>query len=83
VECPLLRDLHKFYVAPLLAMAADWRALLNSGLREEELRDLRGHGRTGRPLGSETFVERLERMVGRVLRPQKGDRPSKLRRIPK
>jgi putative transposase len=46
-------------VAPLLAMIADWRALLNSGLREEELRHLRGHGRTGRPLGSATFVERL------------------------
>jgi putative transposase len=68
--------------APLLAMIPDWRALLNSAVREEELRDLREHGRTGRPLGSASFLDRLETMVGRILRPQKGGRPSKLRKIP-
>ena len=69
-------------VAPLLAMVNDWRGFLNSAIREEELRDLREHGRTGRPLGNATFVERLEAIVGRVLRPQKGGRPSKLRTLP-
>ena len=61
--------------ARLLAMIADWRALLDSTVRKEELRDLREHGRTGRPLGSVSFLDRLESMVGRVLRPQKGGRP--------
>jgi putative transposase len=70
------RDDRLVKVAPLLAMIADWRALLESALSEEELRDLRGHSRTGRPLGDETFVERLECTVGRALKPQKrGPKP--------
>jgi putative transposase len=76
------RDDRLATVAPLLAMVGDWRAFLNSAIREEDLRDLREHGRTGRPLGSATFLDRLEAMVGRILRPQKGGRPSKLRRVP-
>jgi putative transposase len=69
-------------VAPLLGMIPDWNAFLRSAMREEELHDLRRHSRTGRPLGSVTFLERLEGMVGRVLTPQKGGRPSKLRKLP-
>ena len=70
-------------VAPLLAIIGDWRALLDSALAEEELRDFRRHGRTGRPLGSAAFLDRLESMVGRVLRARKGGRPRKLRKLPK
>ena len=36
-------------------MVADWAAFLDSALPEEELRELRQHGRTGRPLGSSSF----------------------------
>jgi len=68
--------------ARLPEMIADWRAFLDRGVREEELRDLREHGRTGRPLGSASFLDRLESIVGRVLRPQKGGRPSRLRKLP-
>ena len=32
---------------------------------------LHRHARTGRPLGSESFIGRLERRLGRTLRPQK------------
>jgi putative transposase len=66
-------------VAPLLAMVGDWQGLLNSALREEEFKELRSHGRTGRPLGDETFLERLKALVGRILRRQKGGRPKKQR----
>ena len=76
------RDDRLVKVAPLSAMVADWAAFLDSALPEEELRELREHGRTGRPLGSSSFLDRLEGMVGRVLRPQKGGRPTKLRRLP-
>ncbi len=71
------RDDSLVKVAPLLAMVGDWKGLLNSALREEELRELRGHVRTGRPLGDESFLERLEGLVGRILKPQKGGRPRK------
>ena len=69
-------------VGPLLAMVADWKSFLDSAVREEELRELHQHGRTGRPLGDEPFLDRLEQMAGRILRPQKGGRPPKLRRMP-
>jgi putative transposase len=69
-------------VGPLSAMVADWAAFLDSALPEEELRGLREHGRTGQPLGGTYFLDRLEGMVGRVLRPQKERRPSMLRRLP-
>jgi putative transposase len=58
-------------VAPSLAMIADWRAFLNSAMPEADLRDMRRHSRTGRPLGDDTFLARLEGMIGRVLRPKK------------
>ena len=72
------RDDRLVQVAPLLAMVGDWRGLLDSALPEEQLRELRQHARTGRPLGSAAFLDRLENMVGRILRPQKGGRPRKL-----
>ena len=64
-------------VGPLLAMIGDWQGLLHSALGEEELKQLRRHGRTGRPLGDEGFLERLEALVGRVLKPRKGGQPRK------
>jgi putative transposase len=65
-------------VAPLLKMVGDWRAFLRSAIPEEQLRALAQHDRTGRPLGSPAFVERLEKRVGRVLKPQKpGPKPKR------
>ena len=64
-------------VSPLLAMASDWRRLLCSAVGEEELRALRRRERTGRPLGDEEFMVRLEQHLGRVLRRQKPGRKSK------
>ncbi len=70
------RDDQLVKVAPMLALIGDWRAFLNSAVPEEELRDIRRHGRTGRPLGDETFVGRLEEILGRVIKPQKrGPKP--------
>lgn len=44
----------------------------DSGHGEVRLLELGEHRRMGQPLGNPAFVERLDRMVGRVLRPQKG-----------
>jgi putative transposase len=76
------RDDRLVRAAPLAAMIGDWRSFLNSAIQEEELRDLREHGRTGCPLGSTDFVARLEQAAGRILRPRKGGRPSKLLKQP-
>ena len=61
-------------VGPLLALVDDWGEFLASGLSDEEGEALRQHERTGRPLGSERFVTRLEKTLKRILRPQKRGR---------
>jgi len=58
-------------VSPLLAIAGNWRRLLTSALTEEELKRFRAHERTGRVLGDDEFLKRLEKQLGRVLRRQK------------
>jgi putative transposase len=75
------RDDRLVRVAPLLAMVGDWKAFLRSAMPEEQLRALREHGRTGRPLGSSAFVGRLEKLAGRTLKPQKpGPKPKPRKR---
>ena len=62
-------------LGPLLARVADWRAFLEGGLDEGALEAIRRHARTGRPLGSEVFIEALERRLGRSLAPRRPGRP--------
>jgi len=69
--------------APLLSLIDDWQAFLNSAVSEDQLDQLRDHGRTGRPLGNPTFLERLEKLIGRLLRPKKPGRKPKLPSRPK
>jgi putative transposase len=57
-------------VSPLLAMVGDWKHFLAEE-EEEPLNDIRKHERTGRPLGTEGFVNRLELELGRTLKPSK------------
>ena len=58
-------------VKPLLAIVPDWRELLLSDLGPEEYETLRRHERSGRPLGSDNFMAKMENLTGRVLRRQK------------
>ncbi|MBN2022650.1 MAG: hypothetical protein JW809_07630 [Pirellulales bacterium] len=58
-------------VAPLLALAPNWRQLLTSAATDEQIRTFRDHERTGRALGGDAFQKRLEKKLGRVLRRQK------------
>jgi putative transposase len=58
-------------VAPLLKLSPDWRAALARVVREADVSLLHAHERTGRPLGDEAFLTRLEKKLGRILRRQK------------
>lgn len=58
-------------VEPLLGMTGDWKLFLNGGAETILTDDIRKHERTGRPLGAEIFVERLEATLGRTLKPRK------------
>ena len=58
-------------VPPLLKLAPKWRGFLARVIREEDLKVLRAHEHTGRPLGEDAFLAKLERKLGRILRRQK------------
>ncbi|MEW5825475.1 MAG: transposase [Candidatus Bipolaricaulota bacterium] len=60
VHCEMLGDI------------VDRRAFLLE--EEDSLAELRKHARTGRPLGSESFIRELEQRTGRVLSPRKRGR---------
>ena len=64
-------------VGPLLDLIEDWGNFLSGSIVKEDMEKLRLHERTGRPLGDEIFMERLEEMVGRNLRRQKPGRKKK------
>lgn len=62
-------------VEPLLAIVGNWREFLSLS-DEEELKLLRRHERSGRPLGNDNFVDRIEADLTRMLRPLKrGPKP--------
>lgn len=54
-----------------------WRAFLAEEESESALRELRRCTKTGRPLGSGSFIDGLEESIERRLRPRKGGRPRK------
>lgn len=58
-------------VAPLLELAPDWRGFLADGLDDGPADEMRRHERTGRPLGAESFVKRLEKKLRRPLAKRK------------
>ena len=58
-------------VGPMLAMVGDWEKFLAEDATEDEAKKLRQHERTGRPLGNEQFVMRLEQLRRRMLRKRK------------
>ena len=54
-------------VAPLLALVGNWTDFLATGAPEDEVKDLRRHERSGRPLGREPCVAAIEGRLGRTL----------------
>ena len=56
-------------VAPLLSLVPDWAGFLGGEPPQETFAEFRKHESTGRPLGSDAFVERLESELGRKLQP--------------
>jgi putative transposase len=63
-------------VAPMLERVSDWREYLAAPELESNLVSIRKHARTGRPLGSEDFLQEIELITGRSLRNKKPGRRS-------
>ena len=58
-------------VRPMRGRVEERREFLAAPLTTAELETLRHHARTGRPLGSESFIDRLQSQLGRTLKPLK------------
>lgn len=54
-----------------------WKTLLGEKINEGDIKNLQVHTRTGRPLGSDTFISKLETKIGRRLRALSVGRPKK------
>jgi len=54
-------------VKPLLEMIEDWSSFLSAGVNADDLELFRKHERTGRPLGSKSFINKIESLLGRIL----------------
>jgi len=63
-------------VAPLLEMFGEWRLFLEEA-DEDDAKKLRGHERTGRALGRDTFLDSLENSLQRMVKPRKAGRKKK------
>jgi putative transposase len=60
-------------VAPLLQLVGEWKAFL-SDIDDREAEKIRCHERTGRALGSESFLDSLESLLHRIVKPRKAGR---------
>jgi len=55
----------------------EWREFIDDAESAADVSDLRQSTHTGRPLGTQDFVEALEELTSRSLAPRKGGRPKK------
>jgi len=69
-------------VGPLIERFGDWGNYLARGLTDAQAGLFRRHERTGRPMGDEGFVARIDKLLGRVLHRRKPG-PKGPRSIPK
>ncbi len=53
---------------------SDWHAYLSESDKDEDMAKFRKHEKTGRPLGNEEFILKIEKITGRILRPLKPGR---------
>lgn len=66
------RDDKLVNVSPILERYGDFAALLEDSTDDEaRFKRLRQSETTGRPLGSDEWMDRLERLIGKTLKPQK------------
>jgi putative transposase len=64
-------------VSPLVERVGEWRCFL-ADADAEDMEKIRRHERTGRALGSDSFLESLEKSLLRPVKPQKVGRKKKL-----
>jgi putative transposase len=77
-HCGLRKDSVVSSEFPPPGVVKDWASWLHGGPDDDAAYDMiRKQTRTGRPCGSPKFLDQLENLLGRVLRPKKPGRPRK------
>ncbi len=70
--------------SPLLErMNISWESFLLSDVKTKQINEFRKHERTGRPLGGESSVEKLEVALGRNLKLNKPGLKEEICRVPR
>lgn len=65
------RDDELVKVSPLLGLVGNWQEFLSQAAPQDQAEAFRRHERTGRPLGSEGFVAKIEKALGCILQRRK------------
>ena len=77
-HCGLRDDALLSHDFPPKGVIEDWADWLHDEPEDDEAGErIRRHTRTGRPCGSSTFLDQLEQLLARPVRPKKGGRPRK------
>ena len=76
-HCGLRDDVLAGDIAELAEQVGSWRDYLEDEGLPDETEQLRQHTRTGRPLGGTMFLNLIETMLNRPVRPRKAGRPRK------
>lgn len=64
-----------------LPIAVDWKSYLEEGEDDSFPEEIHTHEKTGRPLGDDSFIAKLEAMTGQPIAKKKPGRPKKERLI--
>ncbi|MDZ4383721.1 MAG: transposase [Thermodesulfovibrionia bacterium] len=57
----------------------DYAELMKAGIKEEEINDIRNRTRSGRPIGGESFIVKMERKLDRIFKVRPRGRPKKVK----
>lgn len=71
IEHPILKPFRSFH------SLHNWKDYLDRPMEMEELRNIQIHLQTGRPRGSDIFLDNIEEKIGRTVRPKKRGRKPK------
>ena len=55
----------------IIMIRLSWKKLLSVDAHESEMALFRKHERTGRPVGNNAFIEKMEQLLDRRLKPRK------------
>ena len=59
----------------------DYIELMKASIKEEEINNIRNHTRSGRPIGSESFIKKMERKLDRIFKLRSRGRPNNKNRV--